>query len=519
MFKVNVNHTVKNSLIILVVLLSTRIFSQVPDFSSLNFSSETMKIEESLDRLHKLWYIGKMSRDTNIANLNKYNYRPHEIPSYHDTVYEKRLDDLQSLIPLPYNHIIRRFIELYAVRKRDQVETMLGLSVYYFPLFEAELSRQGLPIELRYIPVIESALNTHAVSRSGATGLWQFMYATGRMYDLQITSYIDERRDPYRLTEKAVTYFKDLYHVFNDWLYVIAAYNCGPGALNRAIIRSGYKTDFWQVYPFLPDETRGYIPAFIAANYIMQYNIEHNLYPKNIYDPGMLDTIHITRRLRFDVIANALQIPIGKIEELNPQYIKNIIPQSATGQAYILRLPIQDAARFHAHHERIFRYQEYVDQKEKEKSMGVKDTKITNPFPQENANSYTLLKYTVKSGDNLNGIAEWYDCSERDILRWNNMSGGLNAGRVLNIYVPSQKAEHYARINTMSWSEKMQMVGKMQPSITEKDLILYTVKQGDTLWNIARQFPGVTPAEIMSLNNIGEDGIKPGQTIKIQQKK
>jgi len=499
-------------------IFSIPLKAQKTENSSLSFSAESLKIEESLDKLTSLWYIGKMSRDTNIDNLNKYKYKPYDVPSYPDSIYEKRLESLQSFIPLPFNQIIRKYIEVYSVKKREQVETMLGLSVYYFPIFEAELARQGMPMELKYIPIIESALNTHAVSKSGATGLWQFMYATARMYDLQITSYIDERRDPYKLTEKAVTYFNDLYHVFGDWLYVIASYNCGPGTLNKAIIQSGYKSNFWQVYPYLPDETRGYIPAFIAANYIMNFYLEHNLYPKNIYDPGILDTIHIRRRLRFDIIANALQIPIEKIEELNPQYIRDIIPQSATGEPYILRLPIDYAVKFHAHRDRIFRYQDYVDQKEKEKSWGAKDMKTTTPFTSENTNTYALVKYTIKSGDNLKQIAEWYDCTESDILRWNNLPGGAIAGKVLNIYVPTQKKEHYEQINTMTWSEKMQMIGKISGSNSDIGLIFYTVKEGDTLWNIARQFPGVTPLEIMELNGVDADGIKPGQTIRIKTK-
>ncbi|MFC2114138.1 LysM peptidoglycan-binding domain-containing protein [Bacteroidota bacterium] len=504
---------------VIVLLFSITLTSsgQVDMLYKMQDSIEMILIREPIDKLMKMWYLKKLSKDTNTSSLNIYGFKYGQIPSYPDSVYEKRLDDLQSVIPLGYNPVIRRFIDLYTVKKRGQVETMLGLSGYYFPIFEEELVKQGMPLELKYIPVIESALNTHAVSKSGATGLWQFMYATARMYDLQITSYVDQRRDPYLLTEKAVTYFKDLYHVFDNWLFVIAAYNCGPGSLNKAITQSGYKSDFWEVYPYLPQETRGYIPAFIGAAYAMNYYAEHNLYPKNIYNPGLLDTIQIRRRLRLDVVANAMQMDLGLLKELNPQYIKDVIPQSPTGQPYILRLPFDKASMFYVHRDRIYRYQDYLDQKEKDASA-VKKVNNINSFPSQNTNTYSLIKYTVKSGDKLSQIAEWFECTEKDLARWNEGIGSsLYAGKVIQIYVPSHKSEHYSKINAMSFQEKQEMVGKAKEAITG-EIVYYTVKVGDTLWAIARLFPGVTPNEIMQLNQIDEQSIKPGQTIKIQKK-
>jgi membrane-bound lytic murein transglycosylase D len=465
-----------------------------------------------------IWYKGLTTPDTQLKNLNIYGFKSGEVPTYEDAVYEQRLADLQSAIPLAYNDIIRRYIELYTQKKRDQVEEMLGLANYYFPLFEAELNRQGLPLELKYIPIIESALKTTAVSKSGATGLWQFMFATARIYDLQITSYVDERRDPYKLTTKAVTYFSDLYHVFGNWLFAIAAYNCGPGTLNKAITQSGYKTNFWEVYPYLPQETKGYIPAFIAASYVMNYHIEHNLYPKNVYNPGLLDTIHIKRRLRFDVIANALQMEVSTLRELNPQFIKDIIPQSPTKEAFILRLPLEKASQFYAHKDRIYRYQDFLDKKEKDEASAAKRLDKINSFPSENTNSYHLIRYTVKAGDNIQLIADWFECTINDLARWNKgIANSLYAGKNISIYVPSHKAEHFKKINGMSFQQKQQLVGKAKEPITG-DLITYTVKEGDTLWAIARQFPGVTPYDIMQLNQIDEESIKPGQKIKIKKK-
>ncbi len=267
---------------------------------------EIKPISQNLDLLLSRWYLDKIAVPTDQEKLNIYHFKPEDIPSYSDEIYRARLKNLQSPIPLGYNQIVKRFIELYAFEKREQVKKMLGLSYFYFPIFEAELSKHHLPLELKYIPVIESALNNLAVSKSGAVGLWQFLYSTAHLYGLEITSYVDERKDPYKLTQKAVLYLKDLYQIYRDWLFVIAAYNCGPGTLNKAIEKSGYKTHFWDVYPYLPAETRGYIPAFIAANYIMNYNAEHNLFPEKVYHPGLIDTIHIYRKLKFEVIASAL---------------------------------------------------------------------------------------------------------------------------------------------------------------------------------------------------------------------
>lgn len=237
---------------------------------------------------------------------------------YHDTVYSDRLYRLPSEMELSFNHVVRSYIEMYSVRRREQVAYMLTLGDYYFPLFEEMLDRHGLPLELKYLPVIESALNPVAVSRMGATGLWQFMLKTGQGYGLEVNSLVDERRDPYKSTEAAVRYLKDLYSIYGDWNLVIAAYNCGPGNVNKAIARSGGKQDYWEIYYRLPRETRGYVPAFIAANYIMNYYAEHNICPMKPNDFQALDTVHVNQEIHFGQISEILDIPVNELQRLNP---------------------------------------------------------------------------------------------------------------------------------------------------------------------------------------------------------
>ena len=250
------------------------------------------------------------------------NFR--QVPYFPDSVYLYRLDSLNSAITLSYNNIVRNFIELYTVKKRQQLATMLGLSEYYFPLFEEVLAANSMPLELKYLPVIESALNPVARSRARACGLWQFMYPTGKMYKLEINSYIDERYDPARATEAAICYLKDLYNIYGDWILVIAAYNCGPGNVNKAIRRSGGKKNYWDIYYHLPRETRGYVPAFIAAMYSFNYYKEHNIYPIESTLPRLCDTVIIEKALHFDQICKNMEVSVEELRDINPQYIKAV---------------------------------------------------------------------------------------------------------------------------------------------------------------------------------------------------
>jgi membrane-bound lytic murein transglycosylase D len=526
-------------------------------------SSETSAISQNLDKLMNVWYLNRMEPDTNMHE-NIYGFLPGEVPQYSDSIYKYRLSCLNSAIPLAYNSYVKSYIEMYTIRKRDQVERMLGLAHYYFPKFEEVLDKYNLPLELRNVAVIESALNTHAVSSSAATGLWQFIYSTAKLYKIKITSYVDERRDPDILTETAAIYLKDLYNVYGDWLFVIAAYNCGPGSLNKAIKRSGNQKDIWKVYPYLPVETRGYIPAFIAANYVMTYHKEHNLFAKSYYNPGLLDTVHIYQRLRFDVISSALKIPIEQLRELNPMYIRDEIPQSITECAYTLKLPIDKATQFYKYSELIYNYQNYLEQKYRDSLLA--NTSPPSSYHSDNTIRYKMLNYKVKPGDKIENIADWYECSIVDIKKWNHLkSNKLPTGKSLVIYVAKEDYNTYKNVNSMNFAQKQKKVGnnslvlntaitpaeatqsnpevaptpanneetaapdsqikKMHESVVfvnneiKKEYVYYTIKPGDTLWTIAQKYPGVTSKELMKLNNMGKSHtLKPGQKIKIKPK-
>ena len=249
-----------------------------------------------------------------------------ENPVFSDSIYIDRLSRMPTIMEMPYNEIVRKFIDMYTGRLRNQVAFMLSACNFYMPLFEEALDTYNLPLELKYLPIIESALNPSAVSRAGASGLWQFMLATGKLYGLESNSLVDERRDPIKATWAAARYLKDMYDIYKDWNLVIAAYNCGPGTINKAIRRAGGKTDYWEIYNYLPKETRGYVPAFIAANYVMTYYCKHNICPMETNIPDATDTVQVSRNLHFEQIADLCHVPLDEIKSLNPQYKRSIIP-------------------------------------------------------------------------------------------------------------------------------------------------------------------------------------------------
>ncbi len=444
-----------------------------------------------------------------------------------DSIYIKRLQEIESPLEFPYNKKVKAYIELYTQRKRGQVEIMLGLSEYYFPIFEEALDAAGLPLELKFLPIIESALNPKAFSRAGASGLWQFMYGTGKMYGLKVNSYIDDRRDPEKATRAAVKYLKDLYKIYGDWYLVIAAYNCGPGNVNKAIRRSGGKRDFWQIYYRLPRETRGYVPAFIAAAYSMTYHNEHMIEPKAADIVQATDTIMISNLLHFKQISAVTGLSVESLRSLNPQYRRDVIP--AQKNTYSLKLPFGATDKFIAMGDSIFGYQ-------REKYFA-SNRLVVSPTNNYNAPSTPKNKakvyYTVKSGDAVGLIADWFDVYSSDLRYWNNISRNLiKVGQKLVIYVSKNKAEHYKKFNTMSYAKKQASNGKVVSSSNKTSTAkksksqtidtnydYYTVRRGDNLWSIAKRFPGISNNDIMRLNGLSASSkLSPGQKLKIKPK-
>jgi membrane-bound lytic murein transglycosylase D len=442
--------------------------------------------------------------DTGAARRNTYDFCDDLIPLYSKTEYATRLDylDQQTPFSLTYNTPVHKFIELYALRRRDQVSRMLGLAEMYFPLFEEILDKYDMPLELKYLAVVESALNPSAGSRAGAKGLWQFMYRTGKMYGLNVTSYIDDRFDPYKSTVAACEYLQFLHGIYDDWDLALAAYNCGPGRVNRAIRRSGGKKDYWELWRYLPRETRGYVPAFIAVNYIMEYATEHNIYPT---PPRYLDfekdTVVVRNMVKFEYIEAVINVPKVELEYLNPQYKLGIIP-GIPGETYALTLPALSVGAFINNELAIYGYkteQERIDSAEKAIAMDKQ-----KQYMQE-----TRLTHTVKNGEVLGLIAEKYRVNISDVRNWNNLSSSrIYIGQKLTIYTGNKPSMASQPVVAKSTTKKQE--------INDLKFRYHVIRSGDTLWDIAKLYEGVTINQIKELNQINNARkLKPGMKIKI----
>lgn len=333
-----------------------------------------------------------------------------------DSVYTRRLQALASPVQLPFNSIVRSYINRYTDSRYGTISRILGLSQYYFPLIEDELIKEGLPIELRALPIIESALSPSVASPMGAMGLWQFMPSTGKSYGLEVNSLVDERRDPVRSTQAACRYLKDLYAIYKDWTLAIAAYNCGPGNVNKAIARAGGETckSFWAIYDFLPRETRGYVPAFIGASYAYAYHRQHGIKPISPPIPLSVDTLHVTRLIHFQQIASTIDVPIETLRQLNPQYKMDIIP--ATTRPYTLVLPQRNMAQYIAHETDIYA----------KDSMFLKEYINPTNLDHKRQEAPAVKYYTIKRGDTLGAIARRYRVTTTQLMRWNKIKSAHN---------------------------------------------------------------------------------------------
>ena len=373
----------------------------------------TSEIDSLLHLYNTKTYL-KRDADCNLPNVNK---------TYEPDVYKDRLRRLPTIMEMPYNNVVQKFIDRYSNELRNAVGIMLGASNFYMPIFEQALETYNLPLELKYLPVIESGLNPKAVSRVGATGLWQFMLATAKNYGLEINSLLDERCDPIKSSYAAANYLSDLYRIFGDWNLVIAAYNCGPEKLTQAIHRAGGSKDYWKIYPYLPRETRGYVPAFIAANYIMNYYCEHNICPVKTTLPPTSDTLHVSRNVRLDRVEQVCGVPLDELKALNPQYRTNMVPGEV--RPCILRLPGDKVNAFIEAGDSI-----YVQPEEQKNvvEVAVRDTKSRDS--RQSRGVYAK----VRRGDTLGAIARRNHTTVNKIKRLNKMrSTRINPGQRLRV--------------------------------------------------------------------------------------
>ncbi|MBK7888776.1 MAG: LysM peptidoglycan-binding domain-containing protein [Bacteroidetes bacterium] len=539
--------------LLLLIFISILSFTSVNaqdnrEISSPNVTEEVYDpISALLDSLVTLTHVVRYNQqDANCFDPNA--VVPGSVPTFSDEVYAQRISEILSPIPMSYNEHVKGFIDLYAVRKRGLTQRAMGLSNLYFPMFEEILDREGLPLEFKYLSVVESALNPIAVSRVGATGIWQFMYNTGIMYDLKVNSYTDERRDPLKATFAACQYFKDMYKIYEDWLLVIAAYNCGAGNVNKAIKRSGGKKNFWEIMHYLPAETRSYVPAFIAVAYVMNYSREHNLYPVSpAYSYFEVDTITVSNAINFKVLSNTLDLPVDVISFLNPIYKKNIIPD--VGSDYILRLPTNKMAIFMSSQESIMAQSLPPARPVMPVYAGRRSSRDA---ADEGSTAYeTITKrvkkvHTVRRGENLGVIAGKYDMSVQQVKKMNRLkSSTLRSGQKLSVYayvktkVPVKSApavevavkkdtdaHDSANVNrAINGEESADQQSQAQVSADTDDnervvetsprYIYHVVQPGDTLWNIAKRYEGVTVEMIKDINNLNNATLKLGTKLKV----
>ena len=414
-------------------------------------------------------------------------------PEFPDSMYAERMEYLNSETPmnLAYNSIVKNYIDLYTERRRSQVSRMLGTAQYYFPLFEATLDKYDMPLELKYLAIVESALNPRAKSRAGAKGLWQFMYATGKMYGLTTNSYVDDRYDPIKATEAACQFMTSLYKTYGDWNLVLAAYNSGPGNVNKAIRRSGGKRDYWHLRPYLPRETAGYVPAFIAVNYVMSYASEHHLYPEPYYYTyHKVDTLEMKEMITFELISEYANVSISELELLNPAYVHNVVPH-VKGKRYFLVLPKEAHGMFAANEDTIYALAK----------IDVEQKKTVLPEMTDNTQKQI---HRVKSGESLGLIAGRYKVRVSDIKRWNGLkSDMIRVGQKLVIY-----PKNYVAPSTSSTRGKEFLV----PAGPKEE---YTVQRGDTLYDIANGFNGISADQIISWNALKSTSLKPGMKLVI----
>ncbi len=493
----------KTILLTFILLLAGLLNAQDADTSASNDRKRTFDMVDSLEVFLKQWYY-YTGRDT-VCYLedNDRNYFDTDLP---DSIFKERVERIATPINIVYNANVQKYIDKYVKRGHRLAPKLLGLSHQYFPMFEEKLDAYGIPLELKYLSVIESALNPKAKSPAGAVGLWQFMYKTGLNMGLEITSYIDERMDPEKSTDAACRYLKLLYTTYNDWTLALAAYNAGPGRINGAMKRSG-KSTYWEIYPYLPEETRNYVPGFIAMMYMFEYHQLHNFKPEKIEFYDDVDTVMIKQQLHFAQLDSVLGIPVEETRELNPQYKLDIVP--AITQYYPLKMQRKYINKFMELEDSIYHFQDTLMFNKQKINQAIANSKYGVPSGQPAGTNTTI--YTVKSGDVLGSIAKRYGVTVANIKSWNGLySDKLSIGQKLKIYTHGSAPKTTTNTSSTPANTAPQ---KLDPAYE-----YYTVQQGDTPAKIAAKYNGVSASDIINLNGIDPSKLRVGQKLKIRKK-
>ncbi|MGB4229797.1 MAG: LysM peptidoglycan-binding domain-containing protein [Bacteroidales bacterium] len=486
---------------VIVVLYPINIYSQNNDIDNVDSSEIAFVFDKAV---RDLYYNNYPSNFEHISIEQNYyrSFTDEELDALlDDSLLAKRIAimNINSPFEYKYNQDVKQWIKYY-LKHKQFLGRIIGLGELYFPIFEETFSKYEVPLELKYLAVVESALNPNAKSRAGAVGLWQFMYRTGLLYDLNVTSYVDDRRDPYKSTEAAARHMRDLYDIYNDWALVLAAYNAGAGRINRAVLNSGGKTNYWEILHYLPAETRNYVPAFIAVSYIMTYYKELNIVPSPPkFKDVEIDTIAIKYNTNLKTISDFFEIPYEDLKFLNPQYIKDIIP-SSENQIYCIRIPKKYQMQFYS------KEKAFYDTLLAQRTITV-DTNITKNVPALQ-NTGNVIYHKVQRGQTLSGIAAKYRVTVSDIKRWNNLkSNMIYVGQKLKIYssTPPSKTSSVTSTNTTNQTSS---------SSAKTQNIVHVVKSGETLSGIASKY-GVSVNNIKNWNNLSSDKISIGQKLII----
>ena len=451
---------------------------------------------EVSDSLLTVWYLQNLisQSEEDLYDMDSVRFESN-VP---DSVYIERIRQMNSFITLPYNSIVKNHIIKYSEKMPNTIGKIIGLCEYYMPYFDEIFNKYDMPEELKAMAVIESAMNPLAVSRAGAKGMWQFMYSTAKIYGLHIDSFVDERLDPFKAAEAAAQYLQDSYAIFGDWNLAIASYNCGAGNVNRAIRRSGGSRAFWDIYPYLPRETRGYVPAFVGALYTMKFYKEHGIKPVSVALPTPVDTFRITRKLHLKQVNEVIGVPLDELKNLNPQYRHEIIPGDS--REYILRLPYKYTNAFIDHEDSIYRHK-----------ADIYFNPVTLKKIQDGGDG-EMINYRVKSGDYLGKIASRYGTTVAKIKKWNNLkSNNIRVGQRLVIYRGGN-----APASSSSATSSKAASSSGNASATVSGGTTYIVKSGDALSKIAEKYK-VSIAQLKKWNNLTSNNIRVGQKLIVSQ--